>query len=245
MKVSFQLNNKNFEDILAVSINGETKELTEESKLIGFEATDSSEISVQVEHIQKGERVKIKNPILRWLLVILLSPLLLFILTINFLADNDNGISIHKFFYGENPFSIKKTFRTTPNAESIELTFIKPKYDKQTEKYSNPDILIRNAAVLDEMEEIYYDRKAMKKAFFLYHCPAYTVLFLIILALNVLMAVCMKNQLVAEQSDLIAVIGIGICLAIVLALLIVFICVFATTCRLYKQVDSNLIINNS
>lgn len=242
MKISFQLNNKKFEDILAVSVNGETKELTEVCRSVDWDVLDTYDVCVQVKHIQKGEREQIKNPILRWVLVILFFPLLLLIFSINFLADNDNGISIHKFFYAANPFKINKYFRITQsNAEPVELTFVQPEYDKQTKKYSHPDILIRNAVVADETKEINYDRKPMKDAFLLYHCPAYTVLFLVIIALNALMAVCMKNQLISEQIDLVAVVGIGICFAIVLALLVIFIYLFCITCKLYKQVDSNLI----
>lgn len=239
MTLAFQLKNKEFQDVLAVSVNGETKELTEECRHIDFEVIDANGADVQVEHIQKGEIKKIKNPIVRGLLVILLSPLILLILTINFLSDNDNGISIHNFFYGENPFVMKKSFKiSTLNVEPIMLEFVRPQYDKQKRSFSNPNILIHNAVVIDDTQEISYDRKAVKQDFWIYHYPAYTVLFILIIAINVLMTICLINQF--SPFDLAGVVGMSFCCLVTLALLVAFICIFVSTHQLLNQVDRNL-----
>lgn len=58
MKIVFQLTNKNFEDALAVCINEETKELTEQDGKIDFEISDTEVMTVQVQYIIDNEKIK-------------------------------------------------------------------------------------------------------------------------------------------------------------------------------------------
>ena len=132
MNLTFKLANKNFEDALAVSVNGEIKELTAQHKQISFDVSDTKKTVIQVEY-KRNDIQQIKNPIGRffaYLFSFLLSPIIFF-------ADNDNGIGIHKFFYDANPFDLKKTFKITP-AENVVLEFVSPKYDKTTRHFSPP-----------------------------------------------------------------------------------------------------------
>ena len=232
MKLTFTLDNKGFEDALAVSVNGETKELTTQERQTSFDIPNTNKIEVQVEY-KRNDIQQIKNPIGRffaYLFFFLLSPIIFF-------ADNDNGIGIHKFFYAAKPFDLKKTFKIVPT-ENVALKFISPKYDKTTRRFSNPDIEV----VGEEMTsvEFYseYNQASFKKEFRLYHYPAYAVLFAIILALTVLMVVALINQF--SPFDLFGIIGISFCCVVMLALLIVFICLFVSTHRLFLQIDRYL-----
>ena len=232
MTVSFTLDNKEFEDALAVSVNGETKELTAQAKQVSFDVHDIDNAIVQVEY-KRNDIQQIKNPIGRffaYLFFFLLSPIIFF-------ADNDNGIGIHKFFYDAKPFDLKKTFKIAPT-ENIVLKFIPPKYDKTTKQFSAPDIDIIGAETIDEALHYEYNNVSFKKDFRLYHYPAYTVLFAVILALTVLMSVCLGNQF--SPFDLFGVIGMSFCCVVMLALLIVFICLFVSTHRLFRLIDCNL-----
>lgn len=236
MKITFQLTNKEFEDFLAVSINGETKELTQQDNQINFEVSDIEETTVQVRYI-RNDIQRIKNPIgrfLAYLFFLLLSPLIFF-------ADNDNGIDIHKFFYGAKPFEWKKIFKIKPTEDMISLKYIFPKYDKTARCFSAPDVKIMGAETMEETVTAEYNPVTMKKEFRLYHYPAYTILFAIIIALYVLMAICLFNQF--APFDLVGVIGMSFCCLVVLALFITFICIFVSTHRLLKQIDRLLRIN--
>ena len=202
MKISFTLGNKEFEDALSVSVNGETKELTTQERQTSFDIPNTDKIEVQVEY-KRNDIQQIKNPIGRffaYLFFFLLSPIIFFaylffflLSPIIFFADNDNGIGIHKFFYDAKPFDVKKTFKIVPT-ENIVLKFISPKYDKTTRRFSVPDIEIIGMETTDVTICSEYNQASFKKEFRLYHYPAYTILFAIILALTVLMSVCLFAQ---------------------------------------------------
>ncbi len=233
MTLTFELSNKEFEDSLLVSMNGKTKNLTAQDKQISFDVPDTDKAIVQVEY-KRNDIQQIKNPIGRffaYLFFFLLSPIIFF-------SDNDNGIGIHKFFYNAKPFDLKKTFKIAPTNNVI-LTFISPKYEKTSRQFSAPDIEILGAETTDDAV-IYseYNQASFKKEFRLYHYPAYALLFAIILALTALMAVCLVNQFL--PFDLFGVIGMSFCCVVMLVLLIVFICLFVSTHRLFRQIDYNL-----
>lgn len=90
----------------------------------------------------------------------------------------------------------------------------------------------------DEALFFEYNRASFKKEFRLYHYPAYALLFAIILALAALMTVSLANQF--SPFYLSGVIGMSCCCLVMLVLLIVFICLFIFTHRLFQQVDCNL-----
>lgn len=233
MILNFQLSNKEFEDTLSVCVNGETKDLTAQDKQISFDVSDTSENSVQVDYI-RNDMQQIKNPIgkfFAYLFCFLLSPIIFF-------ADNDHGIGIHKFFYDAKPFDLKKTFKIAPAGNTITIKYIPPKYEKVTRLFFAPDIEVIGAETTDEVLFSEYNQVSLKKEFRLYHYPAYTVLFAIIFALTVLMTVCLVNQFL--PFHLAGVIGILFCYLVVLVLLIVFICLFVSTHRLFQEVDCNL-----
>ena len=232
MILSFTLGNKKFEDALGVSVNEKTKDLTDQNEQISFDVPNTEKVIVHVEY-KRNDIQQIKNPIgrfLAYLFFFLLSPIIFF-------ADNDNGIGIHKFFYAAKPFDLKKTFKIVPT-ENIVLKFISPMYDKTTRRFSVPDIEIIGMETTDGTICSEYNQASFKKEFRLYHYPAYTILFAIILALTVLMSVCLFAQF--SPFDLFGVIGMLFCCVVMLALLIVFICLFVSTHRLFRQIDYNL-----
>ena len=234
MKLTLTLDNmeKEFEDALAVSVNGETKELTTQERQTSFDIPNTNKIEVQVEY-KRNDIQQIKNPIGRffaYLFFFLLSPIIFF-------TDNDNGIGIHKFFYAAKPFDLKKTFKIVPT-ENVALKFISPKYDKTTRRFSNPDIEVVGEEMTNVEFYSEYNQASFKKEFRLYHYPAYAVLFAIILALTVLMVVALINQF--SPFDLFGIIGISFCCVVMLALLIVVICLFVSTHRLFLQIDRYL-----
>ena len=232
MILTFTLGNKKFEDALAVSVNGETKELTTQERQTSFDIPNIDKIEVQVEY-KRNDIQQIKNPIGRffaYLFFFLLSPIIFF-------ADNDNGIGIHKFFYAAKPFDLKKTFKIAPT-ENIVLKFIPPKYDKATRQFSDPDIEVVGEKTTDEVLYSEYNQASFKKEFRLYHYPAYALLFTIIFALTVLMVTTLVNQF--SPFHLAGVVGMALCCFVMLALLIVFICLFVSTHRLFRLIDCNL-----
>ena len=233
MTISFTLANKEFEDIWAVSLNRETKELTTQATQVSFDVPDTDKVIAQVGYKRndiQNDIQQIKNPIGRffaYLFFFLFSPIIFFV-------DNDNGIGIHKFFYDAKPFDLKKTFKIMPT-DNVVLKFISPKYDKTTRRFSVPDIEMIGMETTDVTICSEYNQASFKKEFRLYHYPAYTILFAIILALTVLMSVCLFEKF--SPFDLFGVIGMSFCCVVMLALLIVFICLFVSTHRLFRQID--------
>ncbi|MBO5778430.1 MAG: hypothetical protein J6R82_02565 [Clostridia bacterium] len=248
MNLVFQLQNKKSEDTdtLFVSIDGQSATLSDESPIVTFEIPEANEVNVEFSHGQQNHSVLPQNPVARFfarLLMVLLSPLIGLILAVIYFADNDGGIKLHQFFTSADPFVVKKTFRIkSADNTAILVAYTKPKYSKEDHSYSVPDILLSHAtAEIVDTSFIYtYDRKSFRHDFALYHYPAYTVIFLVILALNLLMAVCLYNQIVAEPIEYFGVIAMGFCCAAMLALLVAFIYILVATLRLYRKVDRNL-----
>ena len=67
MKLTLTLDNmeKEFEDTLAVSVNGKTKDLTTQDKQVSFDVTNTDKIEVHVEY-KRNDIQQIKNPIGRF-----------------------------------------------------------------------------------------------------------------------------------------------------------------------------------
>ena len=233
MELTFQLSNEKFEDTLAVCINGETKHLTSDNTTAVFSVEQTQELRVQISYL-RDDMSRIKHPVARffmWILVCLLSPLVFF-------CDNDMGIGIHKFFHDAKPFDITKTYHLRPVQEVITVQFLPARYHKVIKQFSAPNILIGAQETTQEQTDIRYAPRAMKCAFRAYHYPAYALLFALLLALMALMGVSLYNQFTPFDSA--GVIALSLCLAVILALLIVFICLFAATHKLFRQVDRNL-----
>ena len=233
MKLTFQLTNKDFEDSLMILVNGETRELTEEKNKATFEVEEQDGVDIRISYV-RNDMPRLKHPIgkvLMWVLVILLSP-------IAFLMDNDGGIRIHKFFFGAKPFDVKKTYCLKKTGEVVGVTFLSPKYNQNTKRFTSPDIAVHGAEIEKEELSCNYNQQAMKTAFWVYHYPCYIFFFATLLALLALMVVCVINQF--EPFDLQGIIALSFCAFLILMLFVVFVCLFIRTHRLFRQVDYNL-----
>lgn len=233
MTLTLQLTNKDLEGSLAVTVNGETKKLTRRDNRINFELSDAKEATVRARYVRSDAK-RIKNPIagfFAYLFSLLLS-------TIIFYADNDNGIGVHKFFYGAKPFDWEKLFKIKPTENVVSLRYVPPKYHKEAKAFSAPDLELAGAEITEEAIAVEYNPVAMRKEFRLYHYPAYTILFAVNVALTALMAICLFNQLIPFNA--IGAIAMSLCCLVVLVLLIAFVCAFASTHRLFNEIDQGL-----
>ena len=235
MILNFTLYNQEFEDSLAVYVNGLRKELSVQKSKVSFDVADANEISVQIEYV-KNDTSQIRNPIAKFF-----SYLLLFLISlIVFFSGNGNGIDIHKFFYTANPFKFKKVFKivTKCNEENIVIEYIEPPYNKVTKMLYSPDIIMAGACIIDKEVFFKYNTESFKKDFRLYHYPAYIVLFTIMLALNALIISCIVSQL--SPFNFLWVIGLIFCELLMIGFLLIFILYFVSTHKLFKEVDKNL-----
>lgn len=233
MKMTFQPADKEFDDALEIGINGKVKTLTAQRSRIEFDLSNTEELTVQARYV-RTDLPKVKNPIGKffvWLLVLLISPLVFF-------ADNDNGIGIHKFFFDAKPFAITKTLRIHPTEQTLSVRYIAPKYNRQAKQFTAPDIVVEGAEVMAENTCVTYDRATLKTVFRAYHYPAYTILFALLLALGAMMGLTLRNQF--DPFHLAGVIGMSLCCAVMLALLIAFVCLFIATHKLFRQIDRTL-----
>lgn len=234
MTLTFKIKNPNPDGALAVTVSGERRELVGSSESTCFETSDTGEASVQVELVRRSDIKQIKNPVGRFfarLLMLLLS-------TVVFCADNDNGIGIHKFFYTVEPFDVKKTFKVKPTEEVILITYVPSKYDKEGRTFSYPDIVIEKECVVEESVTKSYNAAALMSEFRLYHYPAYILIFALASALTALMATLLIAQIKASAFG--GIVAMALCCAVVLALLIAFICLFVSTHKLLGQIDRKL-----
>ena len=125
-----------------------------------------------------------------------------------------------------------------PSNETIQLKYINAKYKKSQKCFSAPDIKLLKAETTAESLSYEYNCSSFKREFRLYHYPSYAFLFVIIALVGSLAVYGLMKQL--PPFNLAGVIATSFCIAVILALLIVFIVLLACTKRLFRQIDCNL-----
>ncbi len=239
MKTTFRLSNREFPDSFLITINGMTKELSEDHKEITFK-WEGKEAEGEITYVNHDE-LRVKNPILRFLAYLFAGLLSILI----FWADNDGGIRIERCFKEINPFGNKKRFRLCPSEDSIiEVHFSDPKYHSFDKSYDPPRILL-TGNVTEEETETYYDPKRMRTSYRMYNYPAFTVLFLLSAFVNwigvmVSITVAMRIPTSSLWENIGGIAGTAFCEIILIGLLIALIVIFVRSHKLYKQIDANL-----
>lgn len=218
---------------MVISVNGEEKGTLRHNGRILFELQGDEAVTVQIRYAPNDPPAR-ESPIGRFFAQLMRTLLSL----LAFFADNDNGISRHRFFYEAEPFAWEKTFRIRPTTDRLWLTYKPQRYDPTTETFSRPDVEMCGAEIAEEALTLVYDAAGMKQAFRRYHDPAYALLFAIAVALLVLMIVCLLHRL--TPFDPTGVIALACCSLVVLVLNIFLLCRFISTRRLYDRVDRGL-----
>jgi len=237
MTLFFQNDKKDSETALSVTLNGETREISANENKICFDVENGKKCSVLIEYAKENTR-EVKNPFLRALSFLLYCLIFPIISIIVFFDDNLGGIKANKFFYGANPFKIKKSFEFTA-CESVTIQHISPKYNSVSKTFSAPGIKISGTEAENEAFFFEYDKRSFKRDFLAYHYPAYIFLFIISAVLIAFMKVCLLRQL--SPFNITGTILISLCMAAMIALA-VFLCLsFISTHKLFRELDRNLI----
>ncbi len=239
MKTHFHIENKEFVDYLKLTTNGKTHYFCDD---LTIEFDDCENLDVDIEYVRAEDyfKIKSKNLFLKLLLTIvkwIFSPLIYFI-------DNDDGIRLDKGYKSFNPFTLKKSFSiVSPNEKTINIHYIESKYDRITKKYSPPSIELKVDGVIDKIEETTFSSAIFKQEWNTYHTPAFTVIMILILLLNILnfsiFAKVIREIPVCSTSENIGgIIGMSFCSLVMIALFVAYIVVIVKAYRLQKEVIS-------
>ncbi|MBQ8415779.1 MAG: hypothetical protein IJX13_02605, partial [Clostridia bacterium] len=176
MIVTFQLSNQIFKDALAVSVNGETKELSARNPQINFEISDPQELTVWVEYVSERHR-DVKKTIWKNLL-----HSIAFVLSKAETVYRSHwriGTSERDYFFHEvEPFELKKCFKIQPTEMIIWVKYIPSEYDESENSISAPDIEMVGTEATEQENVMQYNREYMKQEFHLHYYPAYMGWFL-------------------------------------------------------------------
>ena len=239
MKTYFYIENKDFSDYLKLTTNNKTYYFCDD---LTVELDGCDNLNIDIEYIKAEDYFKIKsqNVFLKLLLIIvkwIFSPLMFFI-------DNDDGIRLDKGYKSFNPFTYKKSFSiNSANEKTININFIKAKYDKLTKKYTKPLMVIKGDDVIDISEETSFSSISFKQEWNAYHIPAYTVIMIFILLINLLIFLIF-TKVIREMpqcpmsENIGAIVGISFCSIIMIALLVAYIVIIVKAHRLQKEVIS-------
>jgi len=239
MKTHFHIENKEFVDYLKLTTNGKTQQFCDD---LTIEFDDCENLDLDIEYVRAEDyfKIKSKNLFLKLLLTIakwIFSPLIYFI-------DNDDGIRLDKGYKSFNPFTYKKSFSiASPNEKTVNIHYIESKYDRITKKYSTPSMELKVGGVIDKNEETTFSSEILKQEWRTYHTPAFTVIMILILLLNLLnfsiSAKVIREIPVCSISENIgSIVGISFCSLVMIALFVAYIVVFVKACRLLKEVIS-------
>ncbi len=237
MKTHFHITDEEFADYVKLTVQGKTHYFQTDLTL-ECEARDT--LSADIEWIKTEEYVKIsgKSKFLRLLLAVakwIIGPLVFFV-------DNDNGIRLDSGYPSFNPYRVKQSVSISdPNEKTVHITLTDPKYNKHTKKYSPPALSYSQADVAVLKEDIAFSEAELKRDWNGYHVPAFTVIMAIILLLNAInYAVAVRSHqrepLLPVSENIGRILGIALCSAVMLAILIAFVVIIVKACKLKKEV---------
>ncbi len=239
MKTHFHIENKEFADYLKLTTNGETHYFCDD---LTIEFDDCENLDVDIEYVRAEDyfKIKSKNLFLKLLLAIvkwIFSPLIYFM-------DNDDGIRLDKGYKSFNPFTHKNLFQLfSPNEKTVNIHYIESKYDRITKKYSPPSIELKVDGVINKIEETTFSSAILKHEWNTYHTPAFTVIMIVILLLNILnfsifAKVIRKIPTCSTPENIGEIIGMSFCSLVMIALFVAYIVVIVKAYRLKKEVIS-------
>ena len=237
MKTHFHITDEDFADYVKLTAQGETHYF---QKDLTLELEDRDALNADIEWIKTEEYVKESGkPIfLRLLLTIakwIIGPLVFFI-------DSYCGIRLDSGYPTFNPYRVKQSVSISdPKEKTVHITLTDPKYNKHTKKYSPPALSYSQADVAVLKEDIAFSEAELKRDWNVYHVSAFTVIIAIILLLNAInCAVAVgghqREPLLPVSENIGRILGIALCSAVMLAILIAFIVTIVKACKLKKEV---------
>ena len=238
MKMYFHIENKDFSHYLKLTANGKVYYFCDD---LTVNVDDREILDIDIEFIRVDDYLKIeKNIFLRVLLTLvkcIFSPLLFFI-------DNNDGIRMDNGYDSFNPFTLKKSFSVAvPDEKVVNIKYIDSKYNKVTKKYSYPIIELKGDGVIDKTEEMKFSDDILKNEWKVYHIPAYIVIMIVILLLNILnfsifAKVIGEIPLYQLSENIGAIIGMSFCSFVLVGLFIVWIIIVVKSHKLQREVIS-------
>lgn len=237
MKTHFHIENKEFVNYLELTTNGKTYYFCDD---LTIEFDDCENLDIDIEYVRAEDyfKIKSKNVFLKLLLTLvkwIFSPLIYFI-------DNDDGIRLDKGYKSFNPFTHKKSFSiVSPNEKTVNIHYIESKYDRITKKYSPPSMELKVDGVIDKIEKTTFSSTILKQEWNTYHTPAFAVIMIAILLLNILnfsiFAKVIREIPVCSTSENVGrIISMSFCSLAMIALLVAYIVVIVKAYRLQKEI---------
>ena len=168
------------------------------------------------------------------LLFILFLPLALILLTVNFFADNGQGIRPHSFFEAYDPYRIRREF-TLPatGGKDYTLCYTESSYRQKEEGYLPPVLCMEGEEEVTAADPTVTPAlSAMRAEFYLYHAPAYLLILSLLSALTVLSV----SFLLRGPLTLGILLGAGAMLLVMMTLLAFACLMLVRTVRLCRRV---------
>ena len=248
MKVSFHIADKEFPDYLQITACGKSQCFND--KII-LENDSCNNLSIEIERISTNKFVieKIKNPFLRFLVFIpiVIAEFLISALVFFIDADNYFGINADAVFSKFCPFKIKKTFYiAAPDNKDIGIQITDSTYNKSSKVYSLPDICLDDESAICAASDITYSEKILKQQFCLYTVPAFCILWIVTMLLNIL-SVVIFTKIIREfplnniSFNIGATVGAAFCCLIVSALFIAVTVIFIRLYQTCKKITEKMI----
>ena len=237
MKTHFHIENKEFVDFLKLTANGETHYFCDD---LTIEFDDCENLDIVIEYVRTEEYFKIKSK--NWFLKLLL-PIAKWILApLMFFIDNDDGIRLENGYHSFNPFTHKTTFSiVSPNEKTIGIHYIESKYDEATKTYAPLSIELKGEGVINKNEETTFSSTILKQEWSTYHTPAFTVIMIAILLINILnfsifAKVIREIPVCSILENIFGIVGMSFCSRVTIALLVACVAIIMKAYRLQREV---------
>ena len=239
MRTHFHIANEDFAHHFKLTLDGKEYYFSQD---LTVEYDDRSDLKFDLEmvHAQAYFHMKMKNPLLRG--IINLFKWILF--AVIYFVDNQNGIGLHKGYFGFEPFAATCTCTVpSPHGKTVTILYTKARYNKTTMRYAPSVMEVQGEGLRTEAMHTAFSAAALMQEWNTYHVPAFTFMMAVMAALCTLMGyACIKvfaHLSSPEESQILAVAGTVLCTLAVWAMLLWLVRTLIKAHRLKKQVIKN------
>lgn len=242
MELEVELFNKSIDGALKITLDGQTKELSEENKKVIFNCREAETHRLDVEYVCEGvyDKIKTNNPVAIFFLKLLLAVFVVFQYLFDS-YDNIRGGQIYSWIKHTQPFYCKKSYTIKNLGDTLTVKYINSSYSPKKKEISEPDIELTGCNSDLDFQKVTFNETYFKKEYKFYNAPVYTVLFALTLFLNVLFTVIAVNVFRGVDWQnfndyAFSVFGMAFCLLTALFLLIMTVVALVRSYRLCKEI---------
>lgn len=242
MSTTIKLANKDFNENLRVTFDGETKELSDEKKEIKFDSSNNGKHTLEVEFVNTDilNFSRLKKPVARFFLRLLM----FFFIPIMHIMGNDDfkGGQIYTWLTYIQPFEFKKKYIVeTQGDKAIKLKFSNAKYKYKIKEYTMPSLEISDCEYTVESENVKIQSEYVRETYKTFNTSLYVFLGVLFAFIFGVFGLVTRGMIIdavnrTAQENLFGIIAMTFCFAVLIFLVVMAVVSAVRSHRLCNEI---------